>query len=66
MADYEIGATMPIEVGKGKMEKGKDNTQVVIDSPKKRNLEFGYLEIPAVENKKVKRSRAKEDSKEDR
>ena len=42
---YEIGATIPVQVGKGKMENGKDNTEEVIKDPKSRNEEFGYLAI---------------------
>lgn len=44
---YEIGATIPVQVGKGKMEKGEDNTEKIINSPKARNEKFGYLTIQA-------------------
>ena len=45
---YEIGATIPVQVGKGKMEKGEENTEKIIAAPKQRNEEYGYITIPTV------------------
>lgn len=47
---YEVGVTIPVQVGKGKMEKGKDNTQTTVKDPKTRNEEYGFLAVKAFDN----------------
>ena len=47
MLDYEIGAAIPVQLGRGKMGKGKDNTESVAKSARKRNEEYGFIEIRA-------------------
>ena len=47
MEDYEIGASIPVQVGKGKLEEGKDNTKSVAESARKRNEKYGFIEIRA-------------------
>ena len=57
--EYEIGATIPVQVGKGKMEKGKDNTEMTAEDPKTRNEKYGFIEIKANENKKSTKKETK-------
>ena len=47
MGDYEIGASIPVQAGKGKLEKGKDNTEAVVESAGTRNEKYGFIEIKA-------------------
>lgn len=44
---YVIAAMLPVQAGKGKIEKGKDNTEEVIKDPGTRKIEEGFLEIKA-------------------
>ena len=48
--DYEIAATFPMQVGKGKIEKPKENGQEVFDSGKARNNKYGFIEIKEIKN----------------
>ncbi len=48
--EYEIGASIPVQVGNGKMEKGKDNTEITAENSKSRNKEYGALEIQIAKN----------------
>ena len=57
MEDYEIGASIPVQVGKGKLERGKDNTESVAESARKRNEKYGFIEIKAEKNRLKKEAR---------
>ena len=47
MGDYEIGASIPVQAGKGKLEKGKDNTEIVAENARERNEKYGFIKIKA-------------------
>ena len=49
-AGYEIGATIPVQVGKGKMEKGKNHTEITAKDSKTRNEEYSYVGIKLLGN----------------
>ncbi len=44
-AGYEIGLTIPVQVGKGKMEKGKNHTEVTIEDAKERDKKYNFVGI---------------------
>lgn len=44
---YEVCATLPMEIGRGKIEDPKENSTSKIESPKERNEKYGFIEIKA-------------------
>ena len=43
---YEINATIPMQIGRGKIADAKDNTKEArLEDPKARNEKNGYIEI---------------------
>ena len=50
---YEVNATIPMQIGKGKFEHAKDNTrEATLEDAKTRNKKNGYIEIKAETTKK--------------
>lgn len=49
-AGYEIGATIPVQVGKGKMEKGKNHTESTVEDAKTRNEKYSFVGIKALKD----------------
>ena len=46
--DYEVVATIPMQVGRGKFEDGPDNTKKAqLEKPGTRNEKHGYITIQA-------------------
>ena len=50
---YEIGVTLPVQVGKGKMEKGKDNTDTTIETAKARQEKYDYVGVKLLKNTEI-------------
>ena len=50
---YEVGVTIPVQVGKGKMEKGKNHTEVTAEDSKTRNEKYGFLAVKAFDNERT-------------
>ena len=69
-AGYEIGLTIPVQVGKEKMEKRKNNTEATVEDSKTRNEKYNFVEIKALKDTekdlahkaKVKAEMAKRDA----
>ena len=49
-AGYEIGLTIPVQVGKGKMEKGKNHTEATVEDAKTRNEKYNFVGIKALKD----------------
>jgi len=49
-APYEIGVTIPVQVGKGKMEKGKDHTEATTEAAKIRNEKYDFVGVKILKN----------------
>ena len=49
-AAYEIGVTIPVQVGKGKMEKGKDHTEATTEAAKIRNEKYDFIGVKTLKN----------------
>ena len=55
---YKIYATIPMQVGRGKIADAEKNTrEATAEDPKKRNEEYGYIEIPAKTTVRAKNRR---------
>ena len=51
---YEINATIPMQIGKGKIADAKDNTkEAQLEDPKTRNEKNGYIEIKTEPTKEI-------------
>jgi len=45
--NYEVHATLPIQIGNGKIDKPKENTDATIEDPKTRNEKYGFISVKA-------------------